>query len=454
MNIRLIRHAIIITLLPLLVGCGTAAPATSSATSSTPTTGSFATASAPPPTVASPTQPAPEESTTPSTEQEASTSAPTVGLGAASNTFGFDLLHALHASAPDTNVFISPVSLSLLLQIAYNGAEGTSAQEIANVLHVDDMDIASMNAASQAWQAELTAMPAVELLLGNSIWVQQGHQLLDSFLATVTSYFHAEAATLDFASPTATDTINAWVAEATQGKIDKLFDSLDPNVVTYLINTVYFKGAWSQPFDPAKTAPQPFQLADGSEIIVPMMTQEGNFAFTMAEGYAALALPYGDGGDDMGDDTGNVRMVIVLPDEGVALENVMAQMTPETWQSLLGHLADESSVQVSLPRFKVEYDATLNDALIALSMESAFSQPDFANMVEGGGLSISQVRHKAIVEVNEEGTEAAAVSVGTMTLSMPPTFMVNRPFFFAIQDAATDTILFMGTVYVPEVMGE
>lgn len=440
MNAKLIRHAIMLTLIsllviPLLVGCGPAAP---SAPASTPTTEGFATASAPPPT------------TVPSGEQDAAASVPADVLGAASNTFGFDLLHELHAATPGSNVFISPVSLSLLLQLAYNGADGASAQEIADVLHVENIELDALNASSQAWQQELTASPAVEVLLGNSIWVQQGYQLLDNFLNTAASYFNAEAATLDFASPAATDTINEWVADATQGKIDKLFESLDPNVVTYLINTVYFKGAWSKPFDPAQTEPMPFQLADGSEVTVPMMTQEGDFAYAMAENYAALALPY----DENADGTGDVRMVIVLPDEGVALDSVLAQLTPETWQDLSGQLGEESTVILSLPRFKVEYDATLNDALMALGMESAFSQPDFANMIEGGGAWISYIRHKAIVEVNEEGTEAAAVSVGAMELSLPPSFTVNRPFFFAIQDTATETILFMGAVYALEALDE
>jgi serpin B len=245
------------------------------------------------------------------------------------------------------------------------------------------------------------------------------------------------------------------VAEATNGKIEQLFDTLDPNVVAYLLNTVYFKGAWSKPFDPAQTQLSPFYRVDGSEISVPMMTQDADFAFAMAGDYSALALPYGDDNDEGGSGGNNgVRMVVVLPNEGVELESVLAQLTPEHWQTLMGELQGETRVIVTLPRFKVEYDAILNDALMSLGMSTAFSQPDFANMVEGGGLWISYVRHKAIVEVNEEGTEAAAVSVGAMELSMPPAFTVNRPFFFAIHDAATDTVLFMGTVYEPEALAE
>jgi serpin B len=436
MNVNWLRHATILALLYLLVGCSTTSPVGTSPqvpTRAAPESG--ATATMPAPAAATVTQPAPTEPLAQGVES----------MTAASNHFGFNLLQELHTAAPTENIFISPLSLSLLLQMAYNGADGESAQEIAQVLQVDGMDLAAMNEASKALQDELAATPDVELLLGNSIWIQQGFALLDTFLDTVATYFNAEAATLDFGSPQAAERINSWVSEATQGKIEELFVSLDPNVVTYLINTVYFKGEWSKPFDPKLTQPMPFRLVNGSEITVPMMTQDGDFAFTSTESYSALALPYGDG---------NVRMVIVLPNEGVELESILAQLTPEGWVSLSEQLESETRVIVTLPRFKMEYDATLNEALMALGMEGAFSRPDFANMVEGGGMWISYVRHKAIVEVNEEGTEAAAVSVGAMELSMPPTFTVNRPFFFAIQDGTTATLLFMGAVYEPELLAE
>lgn len=383
------------------------------------------------PTAAQPTAPAAQVET---------------NVAAAINTFGFNLLHELGTGETSENLFFSPLSLSLMLQMAYNGADGQTAQEMAQVLQVEGMDIAALNEASKTLQEELAATADVELLLGNSVWVQQGHALLDSFLNTIGDYFDAEAATLDFASPAAVERINNWVSEKTNGKIESLFESLDANVATYLINTVYFKGAWAKPFDPAQTQPMPFYLDDDSEITVPMMAQESDFAFTSAENFTALSLPYGE--------NGSVRMVVVLPDEGGALDSVVAQMTPETWANLLAQLEGETRVMVALPRFSMEYDVTLNDALMALGMESAFSQPDFANMVEGGGLSLSYVRHKAIVEVNEEGTEAAAVSIGATTLSMPPTFTVNRPFFFAIHDDATGAILFMGAVHQPETAAE
>jgi serine protease inhibitor len=248
---------------------------------------------------------------------------------------------------------------------------------------------------------------------------------------------------LDFSNPAATARVNNWVSDATQGKIDKLFDALDPGIVTYLIDAVYFKGQWTLPFDPSQTQPMPFHLADGSEISVPAMTQAAEYAITSAANYSAVALPYGDG---------RMQMVIVLPNTGVELNSVLSELTPDAWQTLVGQLQDKTSVMVSLPRFKVEYEQVLNDALIKLGMPTAFSQTDFANMTDGGGLKISYVLHKAIVEVSEEGTEAAAVSVGAMTKGVLATqpFIVDHPFFFAIYDSTTGAILFMGTVYQPQ----
>lgn len=410
---------------PIVVGCTVASPVGSSPQTPQP----LATQLAAPPAQAS--------VTTQSDSQKS--------VIEANNRFGFDLIHELQRSSPKANFFISPFSLSLLLQMVYNGANGQTSQEIAHVLHVEGMEVSTLNVASKQWQESLAAVPDIELLVGNSIWVRQGYHLLDSFLKTTSTYFNAKAETLDFADPNSPATINKWASDATQGKIDKLFEALDSNVITYLLSAVYFKGAWSQPFDPSQTQPMPFHLADGSEISVPTMSQEGDFAVVTTDSYSALALPYA---------TGKVRMVIVLPNEGITLDSVLGAMTPDTWHSLIEQLNGQTNLLVSLPRFKVEYDARLNDALMTLGMQSSFSQPDFTNMVDGGGVWISYIRHKAIIEVNEEGTEAAAVAVGAMGKSVVPTFSVDRPFFFAIlgpaQESAADTILFMGTVYEPK----
>ena len=418
-----IRRLAALGALIVLAGCTMSAPVTA------PTGTPSSTQATTPAQTVTPSQPPPQ------TVQAAAE---------ASNAFGFDLLQQLRQTTPGENIFVSPLSLTLLLQIAYNGATGQTAQEMAQVMHVAGTDPAAVNATSKTLQDDLRAASDVDLLIANSVWIQQGYTLLDTFLQRVQDAFDAEATVLDFAAPDALDRINGWVAESTQGKIDKLFDTLDPNVVAYLINTVYFKGAWTHPFDPARTQPQPFHLDDGSDITLPMMSQEADFATTQGDTYSALALPYGNG---------RVQMVVVLPDADTNLTAVLDQFTPESWQSLLTQLDTEpNNVMVTLPRFKLDYDATMNDALGALGMAGAFSEPDFADMVEGGGLWISYIRHKAVIEVNEEGTEAAAVSAGAMTLSMPPTFIVDHPFFFAIHDRETNTILFMGAVYQPEAL--
>jgi serpin B len=363
-------------------------------------------------------------------------------IAQANNQLGFNLLQQLRASAPESNIFFSPLSIALVMQLAYNGADGESANEMAQVLHVADLDLSTMNEGSQELQTNLRAAANVELLIANSIWVSQGFALLDPFLERSRRYYNAEAAELDFASPAALERINGWVAEGTKGKIAKLFDALEPDTLTYLINTVYFKGSWSDPFDPARTRDMPFKLTDGTEMSVPMMAKTATYSTTFQENFAALSLPYGDS---------RMRMVVILPNEQDALAEVLDQVTAASWQNLLDELdAQQENVSLYLPRFKLEFDEKLNEALIALGMERAFEEIDFANMVDGGGIFISYIRHKAIVEVNEEGTVAVAASIAAMPTSSPPPFVVDRPFFFAIQDTHTGVILFMGAVYAPE----
>ncbi|MEX1019729.1 MAG: serpin family protein [Litorilinea sp.] len=362
-------------------------------------------------------------------------------LAAANNRFGFALLNTLQPDADNPNLFFSPLSLAIALQMTYNGASGETAEEMARVLEINQLTLDQVNAANQSLQSALRDASGIELLIGNSLWVRQGAGLEQEFLDRNQHYFEAEVAEMDFNAPEAVERINNWANEQTQGLITQILDTIPPEVILYLINAIYFKGDWEAPFDPQRTVEGPFYAADGTEIVMPMMSQEKLFPHAATEEYAVVALPYGDG---------RMQMVIVLPTEGVSLDNLLAGMNLEEWQHLLDSL-QEKPIRLKLPRFQAEYGKELREVLQSMGMEAAFDggRADFSGM-GASGLFISRVFHKAIVKVNEEGTEAAAVTVVEMPSSVPPSFIVNRPFLFAIHDSQTDAILFLGAIYQPE----
>jgi serine protease inhibitor len=385
----------------------------------------------------------PDVPPTPSTgEQQPSAQAQAVAQ--ADNSFGFDLLQQIYAESPDENIFISPLSIALLLQMLHSGAGGETATEIAQVLYVDDLDPATLSSGVTHLQAMLQATPDIELLIANSLWAQEGLELRDAFRNQMQDEFDAENFTVDFTDPATAEVIAAWIEEATQGKITDFLVELDPATVLLLANAIYFKGDWQQPFDRDATQEHPFTLPDGRQIQVPMMQQTGSFPFYQEADFAAVALPYGDG---------QMRMVILLPSPGVEDATFWSTLDETRWQTVLDELS-EQRIQLGLPRFRAEYEESLNDFLQALGMEQAFGAADFSPMTPTAGIFLSEVRHKAIVEVNEEGTVAAAATIGIMPTSMPPELMVDRPFFMAIHDSASDAILFMGIIQAPEELEE
>ena len=395
-------------------------------------------------------------------------------LADATNRFGFDLLQQLSglrnsgsvdettpplsqavsplatpepAAAPNENIFLSPLSLSLALQMTYNGAAGETAAEMARLLHIADTDSALVNQAAQELQDNLRAAQGVELSIGNSLWLRQDWTLNPEFVEQNRTAYNATLEVLDFDSPEAVTRINQWAKEATRGKIDKVLEEIEDEVL-FLLDAVYFKGDWLEAFDPARTQPFPFHRADGTTKEIPMMLQSESFPFLAGDGFQAVALPY------QGE---RVRMLVFLPDGDRDLNNFLGQLTLENWQTWTTEF-QEQEVFVGLPRFKVTFSRKLNEDLESLGMTTAFD-PDQANLLRmlpealrsDISLYLSFVKHDAVVEVNEEGTVAAAVStVGAAAASAPPSFIVDRPFFFAIWDSHTGAILFLGAVVDPE----
>ena len=365
---------------------------------------------------------------------------PDVSSVASANTkFGFNLLQDLRERDPGGNIFISPLSISIALTMTYNGAIGETERAMAETLEIDGLDLSTINNSNKALRDSFeNPDPKVEISIANSIWSRQGIEFNPEFLERNREFFGAEIASLDFNSPQATTTINEWVDTNTNGKIEKIVDRIDPQTLLFLINAIYFKGNWQDKFNKSMTRPGTFHLTNGNQKQVQMMHRKGVYPYFRGERFEATSLPYGDG---------RLGMYIFLPNRDSDLNKFLRNLNAENWQTWISQLQGRRH-ELMLPRFKLKYEVKLNDTLEALGMGIAFGgSANFSGM--GQSLFISEVRHKTFVEVNEEGTEAAAATVVMIPTSVPPVFRVDRPFFFAIYDAGTETILFMGTVVEP-----
>jgi serpin B len=367
----------------------------------------------------------------------------------ANTKFGFSLFDEIRKTEQDKNIFISPFSVSIALAMTLNGASGETEQAMTDTLQLQGLDSESINTGYAGLrQILLTSDPKVTLTIANSLWARQEFSFKPDFLQRNTQFFGAEISTLDFNDPSASKTINQWVDTNTNGKIQKIVgDQIDPFMVLFLINAIYFKGTWQNEFDPSKTREGPFHLANGDEKQVPMMRQQRWYPYYREENFQAISLAYGDG---------QMSMYIFLPDRESDLNIFLENLNAESWENWMSQF-HEQDVSLVMPKFKLEYGKTLNDPLKALGMGVAFDPElaDFSRMasLEFGNLYIEKVVHKTFVEVNEEGTEAAAatsVEVGVKSVPPPPiSFSVDRPFFFAIRDNETKTVLFMGVVVEP-----
>ena len=367
----------------------------------------------------------------------------------ANTEFGFNLFSAIWEAEQNQNIFISPFSVSTALTMTLNGASGETEQAMIDTLQLQDIEPNSINSSyAQLQQTLQTSDPKVILNIANSLWGNQGIHFTPDFLQRNTQFFNAEISILDFLDPNSLTTINQWVNDNTNGKIPKILDEIDDNAVLFLINAIYFKGSWQTEFDPTHTRDGTFHLINGSTKQVSMMFRSGRYSHYRGDAFQAVNLPYGDG---------RISMYIFLPAHNSNLNAFLTTLNPENWENWMSQFR-EQEISLRMPKFKLEYGTKeLNDALTALGMGIAFdqSQADFSRMVSledlGANLYIDKVSHKTFIEVNEEGTEAAAVTVvGIVKTSLPPQFTIDRPFFFAIRDNETGTVLFMGTVVDPQ----
>lgn len=360
------------------------------------------------------------------------------------NSFGLKLFREVVQQRSGENVFISPLSVAMALGMALNGASGETYEAMQNTLELAGLSQEEINQSYQSLIALLMQLdPRVEFQIANSIWHRQEMTFEQDFIDRNKTYFNARVSGVDFDSPSTLNLINTWVNDNTRGRIPKIIDNLRPDHVMFIINAIYFKGIWTYQFDPAKTKDDWFTTAGGAQKAVKMMHQKaGKHRFFSNQAFQAIDLPYGDAG---------FSMTILLPHRGVLLDSLIAAFSPEEWAGWMNGFANHE-MALAMPRFKLTFDMTLNEILKKMGMAIAFTEAaDFNAMYQPGGLLISEVKHKTFVEVNEEGTEAAAAtSVGIGVVSAPPEFRIDRPFLFAIRDSHSQTVLFIGKMEYPQ----
>ncbi len=366
----------------------------------------------------------------------------------ANNRFGFKLFsQILQKNSSEDNIFLSPSSIAIALSMAYNGASGSTQQEMAKTLELQGMSLPEINSAYATLKGLLeNPDPQVQLTIANSLWANQQATLQPNFIQSIQDLYKAPVKKLDFEDGASANTINKWVEDSTRGKITKIVEQIPPEQVLFLINAIYFKGQWSSKFDKSQTAKYPFRLISGEQKQHPMMSQTGEYRYYENDQFQAVSLPYGE--------DGKISFYIFLPKQESDLPNFYENLNFDNWEKWISQLRKRDGF-IRLPRFKTDYDVTLNDALKALGMSEAFSnQANFSGI--GNNVKISQVKHKTFVEVNEEGTEAsAATSVGMVATAFrekpePFRMIVDRPFFCAIRDHQTGSILFMGVITDPQ----
>lgn len=360
----------------------------------------------------------------------------------AGNEFAFNFFRTVTENEEKENVFISPLSASIALSMTANGAQNNTLNEMVNTLGFKDFTLEELNNYYQKLTNALLAVDnTTSLGLANSIWIKNGFEVKTPFIDANRLKYDAQVEYLDFASPKALETINGWCADKTNKRITKVLDFIDPDARLFLINALYFKGTWVCQFEKKNTHEGPFTDINGATHPMELMQQVTNLPYTADEDVQILEMPYGNEA---------FSMVVVLPQTNKDIDAVIANLTPDTWNRWMETLGTKE-VDVMLPKFKLEYERDLIDDLTLMGINDAFSATaaDFGAM-SAAELHIGLVKQNTFVEVNEEGTEAAAVTVVGMIENAagpdpgPITFHATRPFLYIIKEKSTGAILFMG----------
>lgn len=359
---------------------------------------------------------------------------------AANNEFAFDLLGRIVAANPEDNTFISPLSVSMALGMVMNGAHGPTRDAMATTLGFGTLPQADINDGYRSLIALLRGLDRqVEFTIANSVWAALGYPVRQSFLDDARQYFDAEARTLDFASATALGTINDWVRQKTAGRIPTILDRIQRDEILFAINAIYFKGLWREQFRPSETAQGPFTAADGSVRNVPFMARNVDTPYYEGTDFQAVDLWYGAGAHTM----------TVLVPTGTTTATALVERLDRAAFARITDGMSTIRVDLRMPKLRLEYKRSMADDLKALGMGIAFSAEADLSGIGPQRPYISRVEHKTFVEVNEEGTEAAAATaVGVGIVSAPRTAVVrvDRPFVVVLRERLSGTIVFVGRI--------
>lgn len=358
--------------------------------------------------------------------------------------FAFELFREVYSISEEKNIMISPLSVSYALGMTYNGAAGATLDAFNNVLHFGGLTVQEVNESYKDLMEQLIHLDKqVEFSIANSIWYKLGYPVLSEFISTNQDYFDAAVEELDFTDPGAVDIINSWIESKTNDRIKEMLDQIPSNTVMYLVNAIYFNAKWKYQFDPVDTYKGKFLPGDGTDLDADFMKVNGDFSFTSNEAFTAVELPYGDS---------TFSMVVMLPAGDKTLDDLVDVMDVDTWNRWF-ETSSTINVQIELPKFTYEFKDLLNDPLINLGLGVAFGGgADFSRITPGAGLYISRVIHQTFIDVQEEGTEAAAATIVELrekAMPQPVFFKANKPFLYVIKENSTSAIIFMGKVGRP-----
>ena len=360
------------------------------------------------------------------------------------NRFALKMFKAVSKESKDpTNTFFSPLSLNLALGMLYNGASGETRTEMAEVLVLADFTPAEINEYYQKMsQALLEIDELTDISIANSIWYREGFPVKPSFIDINQTYFDAMVQSLDFNKPDATNIINSWCADKTRDKIkDIIANPIPPDIMMYLMNALYFNSNWVSKFNKANTKQADFTKADNSKIKVNLMEQTTFFPYYADPYVQCVEMPYGNNA---------FSMVVMLGVDNMSIDQLIDYLDDATWQKIVSSLYWRN-VQIKLPRFKIECEIELNEPVKNAGMKRIFGG-GFAN-ISDVPVAVSYIKQKTFVDVNEEGTEAAAVTAIAVATSVPPPpvqFFANRPFLYLIKEKSTGVILFIGRMDEPQ----
>jgi serpin B len=361
-----------------------------------------------------------------------------------SNEFGVELFRLAALDEPEKNLMLSPLSASVALTMLLNGCAGNTYDQIHDMLGYEGLTIEEINETYEILASQLPSVdPEVELALGNAVWYDHLFPVKSTFLAMMDNHYQAHIEALDFRTLEALDVINQWASDNTNGKIPEVLDEISAEAVMFLMNALYFKGSWTWKFDKTNTSEKLFTTDNGSQVLVDMMSGEIPVRTVNHTDFTAVEMYYG---------RQNFSMVFMLPNTTVA--ELLQAYTADDWKQMTANLdaiSDPTQVIITLPKFSFDYEKKLNDELKQLGMTEAFKL-GLANLsnISDAGIFVSFVKQDSFIQLDEEGTEAAAVTtVGIEYTAIPEQVVINKPFLFAIRERTTNTLMFIGKVMDP-----